>query len=269
MEWEVDELDLSAYLRRINHPPVDRATTESLHSLCKAHVLSIPFENLDPACGIEPSLVMKDVQSKIIDQQRGGYCFEHILLFSAALEQMGYRIYRRISRVFPDKPGTTTHVLVEVYTEDNDGKWMADVGFGGGILHPMPIRFGAMVDQLGFLHRIVRNGPFWRLEKKEDSEKWVAQHEWSELPIRKVDFIVLNHYTATSPRSPFFGRPVVLRIKNGMLHKLVGNKIYTVSPGKPDVSKDVQKSNILQVLKSLDLDISNDIVRHLQENWSE
>lgn len=266
MEWEVNELDLSAYLRRINHPPIEGATTANLLSLCKSHVLNIPFENLDPACGVEPSLDMKDVQNKIVYQRRGGYCFEHIMLFSAALERIGYKIERRISRVFPDKPGTTTHVLVEVVTEDHDGKWMADVGFGGGILHPMPVRSGAMVEQLGFPHRIMRNGPFWRLEKR-DSDHWVAQHEWSELPVRKVDFVVLNHYTATFPKSPFFGRPVVIRIKGGVLRKLVGNKLYTVSLGKEDDCEDVQAANIDQVLKSLDLDISADMVRHLQRNW--
>jgi N-hydroxyarylamine O-acetyltransferase len=41
--WQIEDLDLDAYLARIEHPHVS-PSVERLHSLHRAHVLAIPFE---------------------------------------------------------------------------------------------------------------------------------------------------------------------------------------------------------------------------------
>ncbi|MBV9415597.1 MAG: arylamine N-acetyltransferase, partial [Solirubrobacterales bacterium] len=66
--------DLDAYLARIGI--CDRPGLASVH---RAHVTSIPFENLDPRRGIPVSLELADLERKLVYQRRGGYCFEQNL----------------------------------------------------------------------------------------------------------------------------------------------------------------------------------------------
>ena len=70
-------LDLDAYLARIGLH--GRPSVAEVH---RAHVTSIPFENLDPYCGIPVSLAVEDLERKLVSKRRGGYCFEQNLLSS-------------------------------------------------------------------------------------------------------------------------------------------------------------------------------------------
>lgn len=79
--------ELDSYLRRISLGPTCR-DWEAIH---RAHATSIPFENLDPAAGIPVSLDLDALEGKLVARRRGGYCFEHNLLFKAALESVGIR----------------------------------------------------------------------------------------------------------------------------------------------------------------------------------
>ena len=76
--------DLDAYLARIGL--TGRPALAEMH---RAHTTSIPFENLDPRRGVPVSLALDDLQRKLVGERRGGYCFEHNLLFKGALEALG------------------------------------------------------------------------------------------------------------------------------------------------------------------------------------
>jgi len=95
--WDVDRLDLDAYLARVAYDG-DRALL-TLHSLHRAHIAAVPFENLDVTLGrgIDPDL--DAVQDKIVARGRGGYCYEMNVLFGAALERLGFDVERRLARV--------------------------------------------------------------------------------------------------------------------------------------------------------------------------
>ncbi len=79
--------DLDAYLYRIGAP-----RDPTLAELHRAHVTAIPFENLDPQAGIPVALEPEALQRKIVDERRGGYCFEHNLLFTLALRELGAEV---------------------------------------------------------------------------------------------------------------------------------------------------------------------------------
>jgi N-hydroxyarylamine O-acetyltransferase len=79
--------DLDRYLERIGLR--GRPTLAEVH---RAHVISIPFENLDPYRGVPVSLALEDLARKLVDERRGGYCFEHNVLLKAALEALGMEV---------------------------------------------------------------------------------------------------------------------------------------------------------------------------------
>ncbi|MEV6283070.1 arylamine N-acetyltransferase [Kribbella sp. NPDC051770] len=222
-EWGIERLDLDAYLVRIGEPAGD-VSVETLHRLHAAHVRAIPFENIDVILGTHPGLELDVIQAKLVGRQRGGYCYEHALLFAAVLETLGFEVERRVARVQPHKSGPKTHMNLLVRI--NDEPWLADVGFGAGILHPMPLKDGAVVDQAGWEHRLTQDGRTWTLAKRT-ADGWVPQHASDDEPQRLIDYLVYHHYVATNPHSPFSTKPVVMRLTDGVSRRLVGTELTT------------------------------------------
>src|SRR5699024_6440565 len=121
-------LDIDAYLQRIGYDGPLEPTEATLYALHRAHASTIPFENLDILLGRGISLEMDDIQDKLVRRQRGGYCYEHNLLFSALLEHAGFEVRRLVSRLNPNQPGPASHMMLNVSVGNRT--WLADVGFG-------------------------------------------------------------------------------------------------------------------------------------------
>lgn len=121
-------LDLQAYLRRIGYQGAVEPTRRVLEALHLAHATHIPFENLDILLGRPIALDLASLQSKLVARRRGGYCFEHNLLFAAVLREFGFeptllaaRVRFRTTAVLP-----RTHMLLLVEGEEAAG-WPTSV----------------------------------------------------------------------------------------------------------------------------------------------
>ena len=194
-------LDLDAYLNRIG---LD--ARPGLAELHRAHVTSIPFENLDPRRGIPVSLEPGDLERKVVSEHRGGYCFEQNLLLKAALEALGYDAEMFLARVRVGSPHGNarprTHLLLGV--EAHGARWHADVGFGHGtLLEPIPFGTGGEYKQSGWRHRVIQDGPELVLQSIGESGEWVDVYGFVPEPVPLVDVVTSNWYTCTYPRSPF------------------------------------------------------------------
>ena len=199
-------IDLGAYLQRIG-----LAAEPRLAELHRAHVTSIPFENLDPHRGVPVSLESEALERKLVAERRGGYCFEQNLLLAAALEALGADVDLLLARVrFGAPPGTLrprTHLALRVHGWG--GPWLADVGFGSGtLLEPLPFGPGAAHEQAGWHFRVVEDGD-------EHVLQTLAGDDWQDLyaflphPAPFVDLETSNWFTSTHPRSPFVTNLVV------------------------------------------------------------
>jgi N-hydroxyarylamine O-acetyltransferase len=193
-------VNLAAYLQRIGADP-----GAGLAALHRAHVTSIPFENLDSHQGLPVSLGLEDLERKLVAGCRGGYCFEQNLLFAGALGALGLRTEAMLARVRlgrpPGTPRPRTHLVHRVH--DGTGVWLADVGFGNGtLLEPIPFGPGAEHEQSGWRFRIVTDGDEHVLQSVEGSD-WVDVYGFVPQPVPFVDIETSNWFTCTHPRSPF------------------------------------------------------------------
>lgn len=252
-EWQTETLDLDAYLGRIAHPRVP-ASAESLRSLHRAHVRAIPFENVDVILGTHPGIDLDAIQAKLVGRQRGGYCYEHALLFAAALERLGFTVERRVARVQPHKSGPRTHMLLLVRV---DGQvLLADVGFGAGMLDPMPLKDGVVVNQAGWDHQLTADGDTWTLSRRTP-DGWVPQHASDATPQRLIDYRVYHHYVSTHPHSPFTSKLVVMRLDQGVSRRLIGNELTTeYADGRPLEQRVVPVDEVDAALRELDVMLS-------------
>ncbi|RZQ65982.1 arylamine N-acetyltransferase family protein [Amycolatopsis suaedae] len=250
-EWGIEAVDVDAYLDRIDHlrlPPSPAA----LRSMMAAHIRAIPFENVDVLIG-HPGISLAAITAKLVGRRRGGYCYEHALLFAAVLERLGYTVERRMARVQPGGSGLHTHMLLVAHAGGEPH--LVDIGFGAGMMYPMPLRDGAVVDQAGWEHRLDRVGPLWTLSKRTADGDWEVLHEHDEAPQRPADYEVAHHYVSTHPRSPFTGQLVVMRLEPGVSKRLVGGEL-TVEYADGRVERTpVPVEDIDRTLRQLDVEL--------------
>ena len=194
---------LDAYLERIGYAGDLRPSAAVLAALHLAHATHIPFENLDVLRGVPIRLDLESLQGKLVDARRGGYCYEHNLLFAAVLETLGFQLTRLAARVRYRAMQTNprTHMLLLV---DVDGaKWLADVGFGAeGLLLPVPFGSEEESRQFAWTYRVAKSGDHWVLQSQH-AEGWIDLYAFTLEPQLPIDYEIANYYTSTHPESRF------------------------------------------------------------------
>jgi N-hydroxyarylamine O-acetyltransferase len=207
--------ELRAYLERIGlagvasthgGPPV--ADVGTLRALHRAHVTSIPFENLDPLRGVPASVELDDVQRKLVRERRGGFCFEHNSLLAAALVTLGYEVEPMLGRVGfrQTSERARSHMLLRV-RDVTGGVWHADVGFGAGkrsgtLLEPIPFGPGGEHEQSGWRYRVEPYGSELVLMAQSEGS-WSDMYSFVPEPVPQIDIETSNWFASTHPRSIF------------------------------------------------------------------
>lgn len=132
-------MKVEEYLSHIGYSGGREPTNEALFEIHERHLLRIPFENLDIHFKRPLSLDPDDLFDKVVNRNRGGFCYELNYLFNLLLEDIGFNSRIVSSRVFMQggKPGPEfDHMSVLVYT---DRTWLCDVGFGDLFLTPLEV----------------------------------------------------------------------------------------------------------------------------------
>jgi N-hydroxyarylamine O-acetyltransferase len=215
-------MDLKRYFDRIGLPAAPLLTPAGLASLQQAHRFTIGFENLAIQLGEGIAIDSASVFEKLVARGRGGYCFEQNRLFSDVLSALGIDNRPLLARVrlgvAPEAVPPRTHVCLLVTLEGQH--WLADAGFGGSNLCPLPLEHGAQAATPdGTLHRLLRVSPAgtlegeWRLERAgapsatdgraADHLDWQAQYTFDLAQVAADDLEQANHWTATRPGTRF------------------------------------------------------------------
>ncbi len=116
---------------------VQTPSRDYLDNLVRAHLCTIPFENLSVTLWNEPvSIEPQRLIDKLLHKKRGGYCFELNGLFHLLLRALGFDAWMcpcRQLRHNEPYPVPATHCAIIV---NLDGKKLfCDVGYGGPIPH--------------------------------------------------------------------------------------------------------------------------------------
>ena len=229
-EWNIDRLDLNAYLRRIDYASDTTPTAQTLARLHRAHLAAIAFENLDIVLGRGVDVELDSVQAKLVHRRRGGYCYEHALLFAAVLERLGYAVDRLLARVGGDveRPRARTHMALQVHAGAE--RWLADVGFGSGLLEPLSFDAAGAHTQGGWTFELAPTGAgAWQLRERQGQD-WVTRYSLDQQRLHPADVVMANHFTSTYPRSPFVGQLVVVRRDADSTRQLIGRRLTVTLP---------------------------------------
>jgi len=203
---------------------------ETLAALHLAHATHLPFENLDILLGRPIRLDLDSLERKLVQEHRGGYCFEQNLLFAHVLEQLGFAVTRLIARVrylaTSVLPRTHMALLIDVA----GGRWIADVGFGGeGLLLPVPFWSGEECRQFRWSYRVVPDGDRWLMQSRRGGT-WVDMYAFNLERQEFVDYEVANHYTSTHPSSRFV-QTLAVQLPTPEARHILRNRELTIDRG--------------------------------------
>ena len=195
-------MDITPYLKRIDYSGSLGLTAEVLNGLHYAHLLTVPFENLDIQLG-KPILLNEDqLFDKIVTQRRGGFCYELNGLFAALLRELGFNVELLSARVCENGNcgPEFDHLTLRVRLEED---WLVDVGFGDSFLKPLRLFESGDQVRSGVSYRVERGSSDLELFRKDDLGKWSCTYSFSLHPRRLSDFKDMCHYHQTSAKSSF------------------------------------------------------------------
>lgn len=201
--------DLNAYLDRIGYAGTPRPDLDTLRELHRRHLLAIPYENLDVQLGAPVTIDIDAIYAKLVENGRGGWCYEMNGLLAWALESVGFRLTRLaagVMRVVRGDAAVGNHLALWVHL---DTPHLADVGFGDGALEPVAIRPGPFRQKgLDFSLERLDDG-WWRFHNQCYGA--APSFDFSDVPADAALLARQCELLQTSPESPFTQVAVVQR----------------------------------------------------------
>jgi len=225
-----------AYLGRISYSGPVEPTTQVLRDLHRAHMLTIPFENLDIALGRKIICDEQAILRKIVEQRRGGFCYELNGAFAALLRELGFKVTllsARVARQDGSNGPEFAHLTLRVDLEE---PWLADVGFGDSFLEPLRLKTDIEQPQGTRNFRLVDEEGSLHMEMAEPNDDWKRQYSFTLLPRRLGDFAGMCHYHQTSPESSFTQKRICSRATPDGRITLADGKLIVTRNGETEES---------------------------------
>jgi N-hydroxyarylamine O-acetyltransferase len=214
---------------------------DALDVLQRAHLATVPYENLDIVRGSPPEIEPLASVQRILGG-RGGYCFHLNGAFAALLEWLDVDLTRRVSGVWgrgmQSAPGPNANHLGLTVRVDGES-WLLEVGTGDGPPAPLPLSNGAHEQDGGLVYRL-EPSPLapggWRLHN-DPSGSWHL-FDMAAGPAATADFVEMHATLSTSPDSGFVRVATVQRRRGARVDVLRGC-VFTERDGPEARARDL------------------------------
>ena len=206
-------MNLTAYFDRIHYTGDTKPNLENLRKIHRAHLMTVPFENLNihiprPIILNKPALF-----EKIVTEKRGGFCFEQNGLFYEVLTQLGYDVQRLEANVYHDGGdyGVPMNHMCLLVTIDNR-RYLADVGFGASFIEPLIIDTSDIQEQpVGRFKIEIDGDTAYYHNQGIGADEMQIGYRFFFNPHALADYETACHYMQTSPKTHFTQKRVCSR----------------------------------------------------------
>jgi N-hydroxyarylamine O-acetyltransferase len=256
-------MDINGYLRRINSAGIVRSDLDTLRELQYKHAFAIPFETLDIHNQIPIILQINLLYQKVIQDNRGGYCYELNVLFHHLLNLCGFEVSLVAGRLHHgnNRYGREFEHLALI-VKVNGRHWLVDVGYGDFSLVPLAIapgeiqgdgrNFYQIIDPVVVDGRSYLGVAKWNASKQDFKIDYIFTLTPRELP----DFYGMNEFHQTSPES-HFARSLICTMPTpeGRI-TLINNKLIRREKDKRQVKiiqSEDQRDKILEKYFHMDM----------------
>ena len=243
-------MDVRDYLARIAYDGPLEPNEETLAGLHRAHMRTVPFENLDLHIGRENLIDAGRNSTKIVRDRRGGWCFELNGTFARLLEALGFAVTRYSAAVVLSEPGSPdfAHLTLRV---DLDRPYLADVGFGDSFTAPLLLdEDGPQVRERGRVYRLEPAGG--RTLLTQDGRR---QYHFAHAAREMHEFEGMCRALQTPP-GHFTDAPICSMATADGRISLAGMRLITTSGeerSERDLADDGERRDVLRELFGIDL----------------
>lgn len=214
-------------------------------------VVSIAYENLDILRRKPLDLSYDGLFAKIVDNHRGGYCFEVNGLLAHILRDMGFDVKEHFARFLRGEASVPMrrHRILSVAVGDE--RCFCDIGIGQTApRHPLLIREGLVQEQFGESYKFERDEALgWVLYDLYEG-KWRQFISFTEDEQFDIDFVQPSYYCETHPDSVFTKAPMLsVKTKDG--RKTLDNRDFKIFKGNELVyiERDINDQRFYQVIR--------------------
>ncbi|WP_418129223.1 MULTISPECIES: arylamine N-acetyltransferase family protein [Staphylococcus] len=250
---EVDFTKLEHYLK-IENDLYHQTDLETLNHYIHQYVMHVPFENINVQNGEPIALNDEAMLEKIVDQHRGGYCYEQNHFFHNYLKSKGFEVYIVAGTVANGdawaKEGSHMALIVKL----DSGKYIVDVGYADVPTVALPIE-GTVVNDVTGQFRIQQTEAHQYELQKFQSDEWQTQYKVIDETKEIAHFsegIYFNQYDSESlfvqqllvSKAKTFGR--ITLFNQQLMYNIYGQKM----------KKSINQSEYKKILQN-DFGISN------------
>ena len=231
----------------------------SLSQLQRTHLLNVPFENLDIYWGREITLDLERFYLKIIENGRGGFCYELNGNFNELLKSIGFETRVVAAGVNIPERGFSPdgdHLAIVVGIEGVE--YLADVGFGNFAAEPLRMEIGLEQQDPNGVFRIVEQDSDYLAVEKKGDDRWKGEYRFVNRDRDLEEFAEMCVHNQTSPDSHFtHGALCSLMLEGG--RKTLTDKKFIVTAGGEKTESDIGSEEEFEGILEREFEIVRDI----------
>jgi N-hydroxyarylamine O-acetyltransferase len=243
-------MDIKRYLKRLHFQKAPEVSKEVLWELQKAHLLTVPFENLDIHYKQAIKLDLEAVFDKVILNERGGFCYELNGLFYYLLKAIGFDAKMVSGRVATPKGSygpEYDHLAIVVRIETVD--YLVDVGFGRFSLSPLKIQLQTSIeDALGVFQFDSYKEKYLRINSLEKGQ-FIAQYIFTLEERKWSNFEEMCWFHQKNEASHFTQKKMI-SILTPTGRVTLNNKLLKITTGDEVKEIEFEESEFLTFLKT-------------------
>ena len=202
----MEKVKVEKYFKRIGleMPETIVPDGQLLKKLHFAHCTTVPYENLDIIRGIPLRLDDEGLYQKVVEEGKGGYCFELNGLFAWLLRELGYKVTEYASRYLRGESSIPMRRHRVLRVEATDGVYCADVGIGEVCpRYPLKLVEGLEQPQFDECYRFDKDEFLGWVLMDYYKGQWRQFYSFTEEPQLPQDYVALSCYCEKHPDSPF------------------------------------------------------------------
>ena len=243
-------MNKNEYLRRIGIEKEIEPAADNLKLLQRAHLLRVPFENLDIHWQRLIELDKAKFYAKVIGENRGGFCYELNSLFYELLAALGFESTMLSAKVARgDGTFGAEYDHMAILTEIKDKKYLVDVGFGDFTAEPLEFVLDVEQKDKNGVFVIRKHDENYYEVAKKDGDAWKSEYIFTTAPRELNEYAPMCLYQQTSPESHFTkGKVCSLMTENGR-KTLTDKKFIETKKGRKtetDVDSESEFDRILE-----------------------
>jgi N-hydroxyarylamine O-acetyltransferase len=177
----------------------------------------------------------QDAFTKMVERQRGGWCYEMNGLLGAALAALGFRVTRLCGAVNRETLGDIVignHLTLRV---DLEQPYLAEVGVADAIIEPVPMKVGP-IRQRGFDFSITESGDGW-LRFRNQQLGLARSFDFQMNRRDEAAMVTAHHWLSESPTSPFTGSLALFRHTPEGYVMLQNDRLRRITPGRVEEAR--------------------------------